>query len=128
MTTRGRSQYSIQSDRGGLRSRFDPSKGKRKGKVPGGTESAQGSTISKRQVSDMPMISEPEFKIRIGNSNRDKSHLQGSNRHLYEPVQALLHGIQGQRLGNVATNPPRSDELLAYPEKTPSRGGNSEIL
>ncbi|MBW0501710.1 hypothetical protein O181_041425 [Austropuccinia psidii MF-1] len=51
------------------------------------------------------------------NSNRDKSHSEGSNRHLYEPVESVLHSVQGKRLGNVATNPPTSDELLAYPEK-----------
>ncbi|MBW0506053.1 hypothetical protein O181_045768 [Austropuccinia psidii MF-1] len=62
------------------------------------------------------------------NSNRDKSHLEGSNRNLYEPVQALLHGVKGQRLKFFATNPPRSDEPLAYPQKIPQRGGNSEIL
>ncbi|MBW0534670.1 hypothetical protein O181_074385 [Austropuccinia psidii MF-1] len=64
----------------------------------------------------------------MSSSNRDKSHLEGSNRHLYEPVQAVLQGVQGQRLGNVSTNPPRSDELLAYPEKILQRGQNSEIL
>ncbi|MBW0505642.1 hypothetical protein O181_045357 [Austropuccinia psidii MF-1] len=76
----------------------------------------------------MPMISEPELKLSMCNSNRDKSHSEGSNRDSYEPVQAGLHSLQGQRLVNVATNPPRSNELLAYPEKVPQRGGNSEIL
>ncbi|MBW0519911.1 hypothetical protein O181_059626 [Austropuccinia psidii MF-1] len=65
----------------------------------------------------MPIISEPELELSVSNSNWDKSHSEGSNRHLYEPVQAVLHGVQGQRLGNVAIKPPRSDELLAYPEK-----------
>ncbi|MBW0505238.1 hypothetical protein O181_044953 [Austropuccinia psidii MF-1] len=64
----------------------------------------------------------------MSNSNREKSHSEGSKRHLYEPVQAVLHSVQGQGLGNVATNPPRSDELLAYPKTIPQRGGNSEIL
>ncbi|MBW0586999.1 hypothetical protein O181_126714 [Austropuccinia psidii MF-1] len=40
----------------------------------------------------------------------------------------VLHSVQRQRLGNVAPNTPRSDELLAHPEKVPQRGGNSEIL
>ncbi|MBW0591721.1 hypothetical protein O181_131436, partial [Austropuccinia psidii MF-1] len=31
-------------------------------------------------------------------------------------------------LGNVASNTPRSDELLAHPQKVPQRGENSEIL
>ncbi|MBW0500719.1 hypothetical protein O181_040434 [Austropuccinia psidii MF-1] len=128
MTTRRGSQYSIQSHGGGLRGRFDPSKGKRKGEIPSGLESTQGKAISKRQVPDMPMISEPELELSMSNSNRDKSHSEGSNRHLYEPVQTVLHSVQGQKLGNVATNPPSSDELLEYPEKTPQIGGNSEIL
>ncbi|MBW0562185.1 hypothetical protein O181_101900 [Austropuccinia psidii MF-1] len=64
----------------------------------------------------------------MSNSNREKSHSEGSNRHLYELVQAVLYGVQGERLGNVSTNPPRSDQLLVYPEKIPQRGGNSEIL
>ncbi|MBW0559993.1 hypothetical protein O181_099708 [Austropuccinia psidii MF-1] len=43
-------------------------------------------------------------------------------------VQAVLHSVQRQGLGNVASNTPRSDELLANPQKVPQRGGNSEIL
>ncbi|MBW0475004.1 hypothetical protein O181_014719 [Austropuccinia psidii MF-1] len=128
MTTRRGSQYSIQSDGGGLRTRVDPLKGKRKGKIPSGTESTQGSAKSKRKVPGIPIISEPELELSMSNSNRDKSHSEGSNRNLYEPVQAVLHSLQGQRLGNVASNPPRSDEILEYPEKIPQRGGNSEIL
>ncbi|MBW0540186.1 hypothetical protein O181_079901 [Austropuccinia psidii MF-1] len=76
----------------------------------------------------MPMISEPQLELSMSNSNRDKLHSDGSNRHLYEPVQAGLHSVQGPILGNVPTNPPRSDEPLAYPEKIPQRGGNIEIL
>ncbi|MBW0578573.1 hypothetical protein O181_118288, partial [Austropuccinia psidii MF-1] len=53
---------------------------------------------------------------------------EGSNRHLHEPVQAVLHSVQGQRPGNAATNTPRSDERLAPPQKITQRGGNSEIL
>ncbi|MBW0505709.1 hypothetical protein O181_045424 [Austropuccinia psidii MF-1] len=74
------------------------------------------------------MISEPELELSMSNSNRQKSHSEGSNRNLYDPVQAVLHSVQGERLGNVVTNPSRSDELLAYPEKIPQIGGNSEIL
>ncbi|MBW0511079.1 hypothetical protein O181_050794 [Austropuccinia psidii MF-1] len=128
MTTRRGSQYSIQSDGGALRIRFYPSKRKRKGKFPSGIDSKQGSTISKRQVSYIPIISEPELELSMSNSNRDKEHSEGSNRHLYEPVQTVLHSVKGQRLGNVSTNAPRSDEILAYPEKISQRGGNSEIL
>ncbi|MBW0527989.1 hypothetical protein O181_067704 [Austropuccinia psidii MF-1] len=64
----------------------------------------------------------------MSNSNRYKSHSEGLNRHLDEQVQTVLHSVQGQGLDNVATNPPRSHELLAHPEKIPQRGGNSEIL
>ncbi|MBW0512804.1 hypothetical protein O181_052519 [Austropuccinia psidii MF-1] len=64
----------------------------------------------------------------MSDSNRYKSHSKGSNRHLYEPLQAVLHSVEGQGLGNFATNPPRSDELLAHPQKICRRGGNSEIL
>ncbi|MBW0525895.1 hypothetical protein O181_065610 [Austropuccinia psidii MF-1] len=76
----------------------------------------------------MPMISEPELELSMSNSNRYKPHSEGSDRHLHEPVQTVLHGVQGQRLGNVAPNTPRSDELLAHPQKVPQGGGNSEIL
>ncbi|MBW0480399.1 hypothetical protein O181_020114 [Austropuccinia psidii MF-1] len=53
----------------------------------------------------------------MSNSNRYKSHSEGSNRCINEPVKTVLHSVQGQGLGNVATNPPRSDELLAHPEE-----------
>ncbi|MBW0581505.1 hypothetical protein O181_121220 [Austropuccinia psidii MF-1] len=117
MTTRRGSQYSIQSDGAGLRGRIDSSKGKRKGNIPSGTESTQGSALSQRQVPEMPMISEPELELSMSDSNRYKSHSEGSNRHLHEPVQTVLHSVQRQGLGNVAPNTPRSDELLAHPEK-----------
>ncbi|MBW0533811.1 hypothetical protein O181_073526 [Austropuccinia psidii MF-1] len=104
-----------------------PQKGKN-GKISSGTEFTQQSAIPQRQVPEMPIISEPELGLNMSNSNRYKSHSQGSNRHLYDPIQTILHSVQGQGLGNVATNPPRSDELLAHPEKIPERGGNSEIL
>ncbi|MBW0579877.1 hypothetical protein O181_119592 [Austropuccinia psidii MF-1] len=80
------------------------------------------------EVPEMPIISEPQLEISINNSNRCEYYSEGSNRHLYDPVQAVLHSLQGQGLGNVATNPPRSDEILENPEKIPQRGGNREIL
>ncbi|MBW0535576.1 hypothetical protein O181_075291 [Austropuccinia psidii MF-1] len=64
----------------------------------------------------------------MSNSNRYKSHPEGSDRHLHGPVQAVLHSFQRQGLGNVGSNPPRSDELLEHPQKVPQRGGNSGIL
>ncbi|MBW0585320.1 hypothetical protein O181_125035 [Austropuccinia psidii MF-1] len=76
----------------------------------------------------MPMVSEPELELGISDSNRYKLHSESSNRHLHEPVQAVLHSVQGQGLGNVATNTPRHDELLANPQNIPQREGNSEIL
>ncbi|MBW0493004.1 hypothetical protein O181_032719 [Austropuccinia psidii MF-1] len=128
MTTRRGAQYSIQSDGAGLRGRINPSKGKSKGKIPSATESTQGSSLSQRQVLEMPIIYEPELELSIRNSNTYKSHSEGSNRHLHEPVQEVLHSVQGQGLVNGTKNPPRSDELLAHPQKIPQRGGNSEIL
>ncbi|MBW0585306.1 hypothetical protein O181_125021 [Austropuccinia psidii MF-1] len=65
MTTRRGFQYSIQSDGAELRGRIDSSKGKRKGNIPSGTESTQGSALSQRQVPEMPMISEPELELNI---------------------------------------------------------------
>ncbi|MBW0572353.1 hypothetical protein O181_112068 [Austropuccinia psidii MF-1] len=128
MTTRRGSQYSIQSDGAGLRGRIDSSKGKRKGNIPSGTESTQGSALSQRQVPEMPMILEPELELSMSNSKRYKSHSEGSDRHLNEPVQAVLHSVKRQGLQNVASNTPRSDELLAHPQKVPHRGGDSGIL
>ncbi|MBW0555855.1 hypothetical protein O181_095570 [Austropuccinia psidii MF-1] len=128
MTTRKGLQYSIQSYEAGLRSRVDHSKGKIKGKIPSGTEATQASAISQRQIPEIPIISEPELDLIMSNSNRYKSHSESSKRDLYEPVKAVLHSVKGQGLENVATNPPRSDEILAHPEKIPQRGGNSEIL
>ncbi|MBW0593665.1 hypothetical protein O181_133380 [Austropuccinia psidii MF-1] len=122
------SQCSIQSDVAGLRGTIEPSKGKRKGKIPSGTESTQRSALSQRQASKMPIISEPELELRMGNSNRYKSHSEGSDRHVHEPVQAVPHSVQGQGLGDVATITPRIDELLAHPQNVLQRGGNSEIL
>ncbi|MBW0587888.1 hypothetical protein O181_127603 [Austropuccinia psidii MF-1] len=98
-----------------------------KGKIPSETESTQGSAISQRHVPEIPIISEPELELSMSNS-KNKSHSEGSNGHIYEPGKAILHGVQGKRLGNVATNTPRSDELLEYFQKVPERGGNSEIL
>ncbi|MBW0500298.1 hypothetical protein O181_040013 [Austropuccinia psidii MF-1] len=76
----------------------------------------------------MPMISEPETELSNSNSNSYKSHSEASDRHLYEPVQEVLHSLQRQGLGNVASNNPRSDELLAHPQEVPQRGGDSGIL
>ncbi|MBW0470074.1 hypothetical protein O181_009789 [Austropuccinia psidii MF-1] len=76
----------------------------------------------------MLIISKPELELSMNNSNRYKSHSEGSNRHIHEPAQTVINDLQGQGLGNIATNPPRSDELLEYPEKVPQRGKNSEIL
>ncbi|MBW0569181.1 hypothetical protein O181_108896 [Austropuccinia psidii MF-1] len=121
MTTRRGSQYSIQSDGAGLRSSIDPSRGKRKGKIPSGTESTQGSALSQRQVPEMPMISEPELELSMSNSNRYKSHSEGSDRHLHESVQTVLHSLQGQGLGNFATNTTKSDKLMEHPQKAPQR-------
>ncbi|MBW0582621.1 hypothetical protein O181_122336 [Austropuccinia psidii MF-1] len=76
----------------------------------------------------MPMISEPELELSMSDSNRYQSHSEGSNRHLHEPLQRVLNIVQRQGLGNVASNTPRSDELLAHPVKVPQRGGNIKIL
>ncbi|MBW0470394.1 hypothetical protein O181_010109 [Austropuccinia psidii MF-1] len=96
MTTRIGSKYYIQSDGAGLRSRSYPSKGKRKGNIPSGTESTQGSGIYKKQVPEMPIISEPELELSMSNSNRYKSHAEGSDRHINEPVKAVLHNHSGK--------------------------------
>ncbi|MBW0539573.1 hypothetical protein O181_079288 [Austropuccinia psidii MF-1] len=126
--TRRGSQYSIQSDGAGLRSRIDTFKGKRKGKIPSVTESTQGSAISQRKVSEIPIISEPKLEPSMSSSNRYRSQSEGSNRHMHEPVKAALHSVQGQVLGKFGTNTPRSDEPLEYPEKVSQRVGNKEIL
>ncbi|MBW0483830.1 hypothetical protein O181_023545 [Austropuccinia psidii MF-1] len=71
MTTRRGSQYSIQSDEAGLTLRIDPSKGKRKGKIPRGTEYTQGSALSQMQVPEMPMISIPELELSMVYKDKD---------------------------------------------------------
>ncbi|MBW0593407.1 hypothetical protein O181_133122 [Austropuccinia psidii MF-1] len=76
----------------------------------------------------MPIISEKELELSVSNSKRYKSNSEDSDRHIHEPIQAVLHHVQGQVLGNVLTKPPRSDELWAHLEKAPQRGGNREIL
>ncbi|MBW0529990.1 hypothetical protein O181_069705 [Austropuccinia psidii MF-1] len=96
--------------------------------MPSGTESTQGSALSQRQTPEMPMISQPELELSMSDSNWYKSHSEGSNRHLHEPVQTVLDIVQRQGLGNVASNTPRSDELLAHPQKVPHREGDSGIL
>ncbi|MBW0585156.1 hypothetical protein O181_124871 [Austropuccinia psidii MF-1] len=98
MTTKRGSQYFIQSDGDGFRGRIDSSKGKIKGNIPSGTESTQESALSQRQAPEMPMISEPELEL----------------------IQTVLHSVQRQGLVNVASNTPRSDELLAHPPKSSS--------
>ncbi|MBW0573085.1 hypothetical protein O181_112800 [Austropuccinia psidii MF-1] len=52
----------------------------------------------------------------MSSSNRYKSHSEGSDRHIHEPPQTVLNGLQGKRLGNVATNQLSSDELVEHPE------------
>ncbi|MBW0594053.1 hypothetical protein O181_133768, partial [Austropuccinia psidii MF-1] len=111
-------------DGAGLSSRIDPSKGKIKGKISSGTEFTQGSAISQKEFPEIPIISETELELSMSNSKRYKSHSEGSNRHIHEPVQEVLHVVQGQGLGDFTTDPPRSDELLAYPEESSQRGGN----
>ncbi|MBW0477217.1 hypothetical protein O181_016932 [Austropuccinia psidii MF-1] len=101
MTTRRGSQYSIESDEGGLRSR--------EGEIPSQTASTQGSTISQRQVPEMSIIAEPEVELSRSLSHRNKSHSEVLDRHKHEPAQAVIHGVKGQQLGNVATNPSMSD-------------------
>ncbi|MBW0535483.1 hypothetical protein O181_075198 [Austropuccinia psidii MF-1] len=128
MTTRRGSQYSIQSDGTALRGRIYSSKGEIKGNIPSGTDSTQGSALSQRQVPEMTMISEPELELSMSNSNRYKSHSVGSDRHLHEPLQAVLNSVQRQGLVNIASNTPRSDELLAHPQNVTHRGGDSGIL
>ena len=54
-----------------------------KGKKPNGAGSTQGSAISQSQVPEIPIISEPELELSMSNSNRYKSHSEGTNRHLY---------------------------------------------
>ncbi|MBW0481307.1 hypothetical protein O181_021022 [Austropuccinia psidii MF-1] len=76
----------------------------------------------------MPMIYEPELELNMSNFKRYISHSEGSNRHLHEPVKAVLHSVQGQRLADVATSTPMSDELLEHLERFPPRGGNSVTL
>ncbi|MBW0509815.1 hypothetical protein O181_049530 [Austropuccinia psidii MF-1] len=102
MTTRRGLKYSIQSDGAGLRGRIDFTKGKERAKSP---------------VEQNPHKEAPYPK---GKSQQCPYYLN--------QIQRVLHSVQGQRLGNVATNPPKSDELLAHPERIPQRGGNHEIL
>ncbi|MBW0460967.1 hypothetical protein O181_000682 [Austropuccinia psidii MF-1] len=75
-------------------------------------KSPQGRAIYKRHFLEIPLISEPEVEPIMSHSNRDKSNSEGSDRHLHEEIQTVLHSLQRQILGNAATNPPRSDELL----------------
>ncbi|MBW0546549.1 hypothetical protein O181_086264 [Austropuccinia psidii MF-1] len=74
------------------------------------------------------MISEPELELSMSKSNRYKSYSEGSDRHLHETIQGVLHSVKRRGLRNVATSTPRSDELLAHPQKVSQRGGNIAIL
>ncbi|MBW0568231.1 hypothetical protein O181_107946 [Austropuccinia psidii MF-1] len=94
----------------------------KKGKIPNGTESTQRSAISQREMSEMAIISGAELELRMINSKGNKSHSEGSDRHLYEPVQELSHNVQGLILGNAAINSQMSYELLAYLKKVQKRG------
>ncbi|MBW0542152.1 hypothetical protein O181_081867 [Austropuccinia psidii MF-1] len=123
MPTRRGSQYSTQSDGGRLRSKNDPTKGK----IPWGTEFIQGSKISRRQLPQIPIISEPELELGMSHSNRDKSHSEGSDRGINEPVQKVLHFLQGKILVIAATNTTRCHELLEHPPTVPIGAQNSEI-
>ncbi|MBW0525652.1 hypothetical protein O181_065367 [Austropuccinia psidii MF-1] len=114
--TRG-SKYSIKPGGGGLTSGNDFTKGKRKRKIPSGTEFTQQSAISQMQVPEILVIFEPELELSMSHSNRKKSHPEGSDRHIHEPIQAILHSLQRQILGNVAKNTPRSDEILAHHQR-----------
>ncbi|MBW0511214.1 hypothetical protein O181_050929 [Austropuccinia psidii MF-1] len=104
MTTRRGSQYSIQSDGGALRSRNNTSKGKRKRNNPV-EQNPHKEVPYPKGKSQKCLNYEPEVELSMGNSNRYKSHSEGSDRR--------LHG---------------SDELLEHPEKVPQKGGNNEIL
>ncbi|MBW0523213.1 hypothetical protein O181_062928 [Austropuccinia psidii MF-1] len=75
MPTRRGSQYSFQSNGGGLRSRNYSTKGKRNCQISSGTESTQRGAISQRQVPEMLMISEPKLELIMSYSKRDK-HIQ----------------------------------------------------
>ncbi|MBW0522438.1 hypothetical protein O181_062153 [Austropuccinia psidii MF-1] len=128
MTTRRGSQYSIKSDGTGLKSIIYPQKGKIKHQLLSGTEYTQESAISQRQVPEKSIISGPQLELSMSNSDRYKSHSEGSNRHINGPVKAVLHIAQGQRLGNASTNLPISNKIPAHPKTFPQRGGNREIL
>ncbi|MBW0569135.1 hypothetical protein O181_108850 [Austropuccinia psidii MF-1] len=96
MTTSRGSQFPIQSDGAGLRGRIDPSKGKRKVNTSSGTESTQGSSLSQRQVPEKPMISELELELSMSNSNRYKSHSEGSERHLHDRYKQYYTVYKGK--------------------------------
>ncbi|MBW0557055.1 hypothetical protein O181_096770 [Austropuccinia psidii MF-1] len=64
----------------------------------------------------------------MSHSKRCKSHSESSDIQPHELIQTVLDSLQGKILGNAATNSPRSDELLAYPQNDLKGGGNSEPL
>ncbi|MBW0555467.1 hypothetical protein O181_095182 [Austropuccinia psidii MF-1] len=76
----------------------------------------------------MPIISESELELSMSSSNKYKTHSEVSDRHINEPVKEVLHSVQRQQSGKVATNPPSSDELLENSQNVPQTGVNSEIL
>ncbi|MBW0531090.1 hypothetical protein O181_070805 [Austropuccinia psidii MF-1] len=117
MTTRRGLKYSIQKNGGQHRSRNDPTKREKKAQNSSETEITQGCAISQRQFTEIPIIPEPELELRMSHSNRDKSYSEGSHRPINEPLQAVLHSLQRKRLGNAATEPPRSNELLEHPQE-----------
>ncbi|MBW0536320.1 hypothetical protein O181_076035 [Austropuccinia psidii MF-1] len=95
--------------------------------MPSGTESTQESSICKRKVSEIQIISGPELEPSISHSNRNQSHSETSDRNLNEPVQEVLHTPQRKRLVKSTTTPPRSDELMAHHQKISEGRGSSKI-
>ncbi|MBW0572826.1 hypothetical protein O181_112541 [Austropuccinia psidii MF-1] len=76
----------------------------------------------------MPMISKPEMELSMGNSNRE-NNIQRAQIDIYMSQYKQHYRLyKEKRLGNFATNSPRSDEVLGYPERIPQIVGNSEIL
>ncbi|MBW0487114.1 hypothetical protein O181_026829 [Austropuccinia psidii MF-1] len=128
MATRGCSQYSIQSDGGGLRSENDPTKGKRKGEIPSGTGSTQGSAIFQRKVPEISINSEPEFKLSMRNSKRNKSQSECSI-DIYMSHEKQYYMVYKDKdwemLPRIHQGVINSWGIL---KKSPQRGGNSEIL
>ncbi|MBW0523731.1 hypothetical protein O181_063446 [Austropuccinia psidii MF-1] len=117
MTSRRGSQYSIQSDGAGLRSRIKPSKGKRKGKIPSGTESTQGNAISQRQVPEMPIISEPELKLK----HPGKVPQRGGNSEILQWMESTIIQTSDQKEGGKQGRSPSSFYQQASSQPTSPR-------